>query len=100
MNRWPGLGPDTSSTVTVAMGGGIGNRRAGVGVDPGVRDGRRDVFGLAQQPGECVAIVQIGRGDNSSGQNSGGVDQHVTFDVIDLLRAVEPTRPGHRGRLH
>jgi IS605 OrfB family transposase len=58
-----------------------------------VRDGRRDAFGLAQQPREGAPILHVGRGDHSSDQNSGGVDQHLAFDAIDLFAPSNPREP-------
>lgn len=49
-----------------------------------------------QQRGECDPVLHVGCCDDGGDQDTGRVDQHVPFDPVDFLSAVEAARPGHR----
>jgi hypothetical protein len=41
-------------------------------------------------------VLDVGGGEDYRDEYSGAVEQHVAFDAIDFLCAVEPARPGDR----
>ncbi len=96
----PGFRPGHDVNGDTGLGGGVGDSGCGVAlVHPDVGDGRRDPFGAAHELRERGAVLCVGRGYDGRDEDSGAVDQHVAFDAVDLLGAVEPARPGDRGCL-
>lgn len=79
----------------VCPGRGGGDGLAGMAlVDPVVGDGRRDLFGVAQQHRKGGPVLHVSRGyDDSGDQNAVRIDEHVPFDPVDFLGAVESAQP-------
>jgi hypothetical protein len=95
-----GLGADTMSTVTPALAA------AWVTVEPvwPLSTPRCVMVGatrlaLRSSLGDAVRSCTSAGVRMAATRMPSGVDQHMAFDTVDFVRAVEPTRPGDRARL-
>jgi hypothetical protein len=60
---------------------------------------RGDPLGSARQRRGRGPVLHVG-GDEGCDEHAAGVHQHVAFNAVYLFGPAEPTRAGHRGRLH